>query len=35
MLIISLRQLDWPVSQIDIQRNMIGFVVEGHKLRPQ
>ena len=27
-----LGQLNWPVSQIDIQRNMVGFVVEGHIL---
>ena len=25
-----LGQLNWPVSQIDIQRNMVGFVVDGH-----
>ena len=25
-----LGQLNRPVSQIDIQRNMVGFVVEGH-----
>ena len=27
-----LGQLNKPVSQIDIQRNMVGFVVEGHIL---
>ena len=27
-----LRQLFWPVSQISIQRNMLGFHVEGHIL---
>ena len=25
-----LGQLFWPVSQIDIQRIMLGFLVEGH-----
>ena len=25
-----LGQLNRPVSQIDIQRNMVGFVMEGH-----
>ena len=25
-----LGQLNGPVSQIDIQRNMVGFVVDGH-----
>ena len=25
-----LGQLNRPVSQIDIQRNMVGFVVDGH-----
>ena len=25
-----LRQLNRPVSQIDIQRNIVGFVVDGH-----
>jgi hypothetical protein len=24
----------WPVSQIDIQRNMVGFVMDGHILLP-
>ena len=27
-----LGQLNRPVSQIDIQRNMVGFVVDGHIL---
>ena len=27
-----LGQLFWPVSQIDIQRIMLGFLVEGHIL---
>ena len=25
-----LGQLFWPASQVDIQRNVVGFVVEGH-----
>ena len=24
------RRLLWPVSQIDVQRIMLGFLVEGH-----
>ena len=30
MVIITFWQLNRPVSQIDIQRNMVGFVMEGH-----
>ena len=26
----QLGQQFWPVSQIDVQRNMLGFLVEGH-----
>ena len=27
-----LGQLNWPVSQISVLRNMVGFVVDGHIL---
>ena len=30
-----LGQLFWPVSQIDIQHIMLGFLVEGHEHMPK